>query len=207
MIRGVRKRKAKIRSAHLQHLTLVEIETNFRSRKNIQHLTSLKIIDPFRDIPFNIKKSSIIIFLNEILTRVIREEEANKNLFGFIYNGIRFLDLTEESFALFHHLFLIQLTRFLGFYPENKNHLKPNFNLEEGVFTNDSGPSGLIANATLSDHFKKLLNTPFEAIHEVSVPLQIRNELLDMILDYYKYHLPGITHFKSHLILSEVLSE
>ncbi len=208
LVRGARKSKAKIKSAHLQHLTLVELEVNKRDSKDIQHLKGLKIAYPFQSIPFNIKKSSVIVFLNEVLYKTIKEEESNPELFNFLFNAIQFLDLTEESIAFFHHFFLIQLTRFLGFFPRsNFSEQNKYFDLQEGEFTSMQGPGSLFADLSLSDYLNQLILVNFEEIGSIKGNSQLRNELLEVLINYFRLHIPGISGFKSFEVLKEVFGE
>ncbi|MCF8368261.1 MAG: DNA repair protein RecO [Bacteroidales bacterium] len=205
MIRGARKKNASIRTAHLQHLALLEVEVNQRDSKSLQHLRNLKVIHPFKSIPFNIAKSSQAMFINEVLYKVVKEEETNPALFNFLFNSIQFLDLTEEAASLFHHVFLIQLSRYLGFYPlNNYSELNRNFNLEEGKFTSSTGPSKLFAEPPLSKALMEILSLSFEDLGTINLKHHSRNELLDLILNYYLLHIPGIIEFKSHVVLKEV---
>lgn len=208
LIRGARSKHARIRSAHLQHLTLIEMEVNQRSNKEIQYLKSLKILHPFRDIPFNVKKSAIAVFLNEVLYKVIREEEPNPELFSFLFNGIQLLDLKTGSLSLFHHLFLVRLSRYLGFYPrDNRSSRLENFNLQEGEFTDVSGTENLIATPPLSHYLHELMLINFEDLDGLVIPAASRQGLLEMLLNYYRLHIPGFVNVKSHLVLAEVFSK
>lgn len=208
LIKGARSRHAKIRPAHLQHLTLVEMEVSERSNRDIQYIKSLKIACPFRDIPFNVKKSAIAVFLNEVLFKVIREEEANPELFSFLFNAIQFLDLKTGSLGLFHHLFLVRLSRFLGFFPsDNYSERFCYFDLQEGEFCTGPGPAGMIAGHDPSKLLHDLLQLSFEDLDGAGVPPAVRHELLELILDYYRMHIPGFTNIKSHLVLAEVFGK
>lgn len=208
LIRGARSKKARIRSAHLQHLTLVDIELNHRVNKDLQHLKNLKIAFPYKDIPFNIRKSAIAVFLNEILNKVIREEEANPELFTFLFNAIQFLDLKPGSISLFHHFFLLILTKFLGFYPrDNYSEQLQVFDLESGEFTRSMGTATLFANPDISKALHLLLQGGLEEMDNISLSPTIRNELLEMLLDYYRLHIPGLAEVKSYQVLKEVFSD
>lgn len=205
LIRGARSKKAKIRAAHLQHLTLVELEVNQRVNKDIQHLKSLKIAYPFKDIPFNIKKSAVVVFLNEVLYKVIREEEPNHELFEFLFNAIQFLDLTTGSVGLFHHTFMVILSKFLGFYPRNNySEGQANFDLEAGEFTSMSGPQQLYATPPVSLAFHEVLIAGIDDMDKLSIPSAVRNGLLEMLINYYRLHVPGLKEIKSYSVLTEI---
>lgn len=208
LIRGARSKKARIRSAHLQHLTLVDIELNQRLNKDLQHLKNLKIAHPFKDIPFNMRKSAIAVFLNEILNKVIREEEPNPELFGFLFHSIQFLDLKPGSVSHFHHFFLVMLSKFLGFYPRNNYSEKELvFDLEAGEFCAALGPKTLFATPEVSLGLHKILQGGLEEMDTINLPPHVRYDLLEMLLDYYRLHIPGLVEVKSYQVLREVFSE
>ncbi len=208
MIRGIHSKKSKIKSALLQHLTLVDLVVYHKAKSNIHNIKEIKIAYPFQSIPYNIHKSSITIFLNEILYHVIKEEEANDDLFKFLFNAIQILDLKESQFASFHYLFLIQLSKYLGFYPKtNYSEEDCNFNLEDGKFTNQEGPENLYVPPPYSSYISDLSTLSFENLENLKISSIHRNKLLEILLNYYRMHLPVPLKIKSHLVLQTVLND
>ena len=206
LIKGIRNKKSLIKPALLEHLTLVDLIAYHKEKKDIQHIKEIKIGYPLKTIHTDIRKSSIIIFLNEILYKVIREEEANPSLFSFLYNSIQSLDLQEKSISNFHLIFLIHLTKYLGFFPNNNYSPQCSyFNLQEGIFT--SNKSDLIAEKPFSEYLSKLTITGLEKQEMFSILPQHRNDLLEIILKYYQLHLPVALNIKSHHVLQTVLNE
>ena len=208
MIRGIHSKKSKIKSALLQHLTLVDLVVYHKAKSNIHNIKEIKIAYPFQSIPYNIHKSSITIFLNEILYHVIKEEEANDDLFKFLFNAIQILDLKESQFASFHYLFLIQLSKYLGFYPKtNYSEEDCNFNLDDGKFTNQEGPENLYVPPPYSTYISDLSTQSFENLENLKISSIHRNKLLEILLNYYRMHLPVPLKIKSHLVLQTVLND
>lgn len=208
LIRGARKKNAKIKASQLQHLTLVELEIYRKPSKDLQIINELKVLFPFQSIPLDIRKSAILVFLNEVLYKVIKEEEPNPELFEYIINVIQILDLKSSHFSAIHILFLIQLTKFLGFFPKNNySEANPHFDLQEGEFNSSVGLESLIAIEPYSKYISSLCNTSFEKIDEFQIKPEHKNNLLEIILNFYRLHLPGITEFKSHAVLKSVFSD
>jgi DNA repair protein RecO (recombination protein O) len=208
MIRGIRNKKSTIKSALLQHLTLVDLVVYHKTKSNIQNIKEIKIAYPFNSIPYNIYKSSIAVFLNEILYHVIKEEEANVELFKFLFNSIQILDLNNEAYATFHYFFLVQLTKYLGFFPKNNFSDKNcNFNLEEGNFTSQKGPQNIYISQPFSYYIAQLSNLFFEDMDEINIWNSHKSELLEIILNYYRLHLPISLNIKSHQILQTVFND
>lgn len=208
MIRGIRSKKSNVKSALLQHLTLVDLVVYHKAKSNIHNIKEIKIDYPFQSIPYNIHKSSIAVFLNEILYHVIKEEEANEDLFKFLFNAIQILDLKELNYTSFHYYFLMQLSKYLGFYPKtNYSTVNCNFNLEEGNFTNQKGPQNIFIPPPYSLYISDLISRSFEDFDLFKISPVHRNQLLEIILNYYRLHLPIALKIKSHLILQTVLND
>ncbi len=205
MIRGMRSKKSLVKPALLQPLTLVEIVVYHKENNDLQHLKEIKINYPFQTIPFDLRKSSVILFLNEVLYNVIREQESNSSLFDFLYNSIVSLDKMENGIAGFHLCFLMQLTKYLGFSPKrNFDEENSVFDLQEGVFKHQPISSELTIPMPVSEYFAKLIGP--ENMPEI-IPPRYRSTLLDYLIRYYKIHIPGIKEIKSHAILHRVLKD
>ncbi len=208
MIRGIRNKKSKIKSSLLQHLTLVDMVVYHKSKSNIQNIKEIKIAYPFNSIPYDINKSSIAVFINEVLYHVIKEEEANVDLFRFLFSAIQILDLKKSHYTSFHYLFLMQLAKHLGFFPQaNYSKFNCNFNLEEGKFTNESGPENLNVKPPISLYISDLISSSFDEMNFLNIPSIHKNQLLEILLNYYRMHLPVPLNIKSHQILQTVLND
>jgi DNA repair protein RecO (recombination protein O) len=88
--------------------------------KNTRELQTIKDFSPYyspADIYSNIKKSSVAVFLSEVLTSVLREESPNEHLYDFLENSIVYFDSCKKGFANFHLVFLAILSAYLGFEP------------------------------------------------------------------------------------------
>jgi DNA repair protein RecO (recombination protein O) len=207
MIKGARRHGSKIRPGLFQPLTLLEM-TVYRKEKNSLHtLKEAGIIHPYQTLHADIRKSSMALFIAELVYKSIGEEEPNPALFSFLTETCLHLDGPAGILPVFPLFFAVKLTKFLGIMPENNRSAeKPFFLLDEGHFGND--PSGLAdtMDASLSGHFSFFLDASFDTLEEVSIPRDQRNLLLEKILHYYKLHLAGFREVKSHTVLHSVLS-
>ena len=160
LIRGVLKaKKGKIKAAYFQALTQLNIEANHNNKGNLNSLKEVHVINPYKSIYSNIFKQTIVLFLSEILNSTIQEEEENTRLFSFIEASLIWLD-THEKISNFHLLFLLNLSKYLGFYPDVSGTESQYFNLEEGCFTFSILGKEVISGNDLNQ-FKKLLGTNF----------------------------------------------
>ena len=72
---------------------------------------------PFSSIPFDAHKLGIALFMAEFVTYATRSEQQNHDLFLFVENSVMWLDTCVSSFANFHIVFMLHMTRFVGFFP------------------------------------------------------------------------------------------
>lgn len=203
MIRGVLKsKKGKFKTSMFQPLTKLEIVANHKNTGKLEYLKEARVAESYRSLHTNPVKSAMVMFLSEMLKNTIKEEEANEALFGFLEKSFEFLDHAEKI-ANFHLFFLLKLTRYLGFYPENRNTDFPVFNLLEGVFqeipTNDYCFEG--GNV---DILKVFLSADYFSLPEIRLNQIRRNEFLTMLLLYFELHIESFRKPKSLAVLNEI---
>jgi len=195
-------KKSNQKIAYFQPLTLLEIEANHKNKGTLEHFKEIKLAAAYHTINTDIVKSTIVIFLSEVLHHSIKEEEKNQSLFIFLEAAFLWLD-THEGTANFHLILLLEVTKFLGFYPDTSEIDLPFFEMNEGVFSN------FHAISCLSEHethlFKKLLQLKFDSDQKIFAGTE-RQVLLKVLLDYYAIHLDGFKKPKSLDVLKEVFS-
>jgi DNA repair protein RecO (recombination protein O) len=116
LLKGAKRKKNKLHSGILQPMSLLEMEVYHKDHGGLQYATELNNNPPFTGIPYDMVKSSIVLFLNEIAYKSIREEEGNPLLFDFLHHTMLWLDAMDPVHPDFHLVFMVQLTRFLGFF-------------------------------------------------------------------------------------------
>ena len=207
LINGVKRPKAKIRMNMLQPLHLVEMIVYHKANTNIQRVSELRPSPIFRTIPYDIIKSTIIMFLNEVLYKSIRQQNTDERLFDFIFNGICWFDESETMNVNFHLAFLLKLTRFLGFAPSTQTRSDQSyFDLQEGEFSSRVPVHSNYIEKDDASLFIALLDAPFEKIFEIKLSNISRRNILDKILVFYTLHTASFGDIRSHQVLEEVLS-
>jgi DNA repair protein RecO (recombination protein O) len=205
LIKGVRKQNAKIKAGLFQPLTLLDLVVYHKEKSSLQNLKEANYSHPYQEIPFDIRKSSIALFINELLYKTIHEEEAHDELFSFIYKSCLQLDTAPDDFSLFHLVFSVQLTRYLGCMPQlNYSAKTPFLNLREGVFQSEIPGHPDYMDAGMSQLFFQLLMAS-EGTVSIHIHAKTRDALLEMILVYFRLHVAGFREMQSHHILHMVL--
>lgn len=207
LFKGIRSPKSKIKPGLFQSMTLLDLVVYHNEKQSLQSVKEVHLAHAFKTIPFDIRKSSVVLFINELVYKAIREEEPNPDLFGFLWQTCLQLDKTEENVSCFHIHFAMQLMHYLGIFPQdNYSSRLPVFNLREGFFqtTIPTHPHYLdTANSIL---FHNLLLTLNLEPGTLNLEPETRNQLLETILLYYQLHLPGFRGVQSHHILHDVLA-
>lgn len=207
MAKGVRSSKSKSKIALFEPLAQVEIITYHNENKTIHTLKEIRSHYSYQSIPFDEIKRSILFFLDEILINTIKEESSNESLFDWLAHSLTWFDLSEESALNFHLAFMIQLSRFLGFYPKKSSQANNRFfDLENGVFVNFIPKTANYLNEELTFHFNKLYENTFEEAAKLALTSPQRRELINALVNYYKIHFPGFKDLKSLDVLKAILS-
>ena len=204
MLRGVLKaKKAKIKPAYFQPLMQLNLTANHNNKGNLNSIRDLEVSNFYNAIYTDIKKQTIALFLAEILYHSIREEEQNSNLFQYLESSFLWLD-AHDNISNFHLLFLLNLTKYLGFYPETGNIGNSYFDLLEGKFIKHHNYNTVSGDNLVQ--FKKLLGINFDVIHQVNFNADNRQAVLSILVQYFELHLDGFKKPKSLEILKSVFS-
>jgi len=206
IMQGIHGKKSSVKGNLLKQLFLLEMEVDFKQGREIQRVKEIKNLSPFGSIPFGIVKSSQALFLAELLNKVLREEESRPDLFEFLFRSIQVLDLLEDGISNYHLLFLIQLTRYLGFAPIN-NFSASNqfFDMIAGKFVLSPPAHPWFLKNPESSVLAQLIGMSYQNSPEFKPDQGLRNILLDFVLEYYGLHLGNKLNLKSPEILKEIL--
>lgn len=205
LINGVRNPKSKPKPALLQPIFLLDIEAYHKPGREVHRLKEYKLAGVYQSIPFDVVKSTIAIFIGEILYKVLRSEESDEHLFNFICQSFIYFDTLDNGASNFHLWFLIQLLGHLGF-KINANHssVLQWFDMKTGQFvpfrpnfpnTPDTEESGQIA---------ELANLNIENIGQYLLNGKQRARLLEIIIEYYSLHIDGMGQINSLRIMQQI---
>ena len=206
ILQGIHGKKSSVKANLLRQLSLLEMEVDFKQGRELQRVRELKIGTPFIALPYEIAKSSQAMFLSELLHKVLREEESRPELFEFLYHSIQVLDLMEEGIANFHLIFLLQLTRYLGFAPTNNYSVSNNyFDMMAGKFTVFPPEHPWFVKSPESGLLSQLFGLNYKSAAEFKPDQSFRQNILTLILEYYGLHIGNKLNIKSLEVLRLIL--
>ena len=201
MVKSIRKSGKKKNSlSYFQPLSILQAGFQYRENKQLLFFKDLDIEEPLSSIHQDIKKSTIVIFLSEVIESAIQEEEINEQLFSFLENAIHWLD-THQQNQNFHIAFLLRFSKYLGIYPE-LNQLKEDFELSNNQYESKlSTDKNLLMLAELIKQKIDITNS-----HHIKITKQERLDILELLLLYYRKMLPGFKFPKSFAVVRDVFA-
>ena len=205
LLRGILKsKKGKLRTAMFQPLTQLDIEANHKDKGTLESIREAKVSYHYQTLHTNVAKSAIVFFLSDILRSAIQEEEKNVELFDYLIAATSWLD-SNNTIANFHLLFLLRLSQYLGFYPDDSDIDREYFDLIEGTFEY-SELNSYCWNGEIIELLKQLLGTKFDALEKIKLNQNQRTAFLNMLLQYYELHLHGFKKPRSLAVLNSIFN-
>ncbi len=192
MIKGVRSSKKKKGNIYqpMQFLDLIVTE---RGNKNMQYIKDAKPLFHYKQVPYDIRKTAIGLFMLELISITVKEMEPNEELYEFIQQEYENLDIVSGSFSDYHLQFMLSLSQLLGFFPYDnyteQNHL---FALQDGLFValTDNYPNCISKEDSQLLH--RLMNEPAATFNKPE-----RKQILQTLERYYQFHVAEFRSFKT----------
>lgn len=206
LVRLPKGKKGSVRRLMFQPLTQIQFDADIRPRSKMYYFKEVGLGVAYHDLPLNIYKVTIALFLSEFLSHVLPKEGRNEPLYEFLKYALEWLDGCSGDFSNYHMVFLIKLSLFIGFFPNAGNyHRGDTFDLLNGCFSSIALPvPGQVLSAYQARFVVPLLQMNFDTMHHFRFNHAQRTLILEVIMDYYRLHVPGFPSLKSLAVLKEV---
>ena len=206
MLKGAFNRGSKNRAALFQNLNVINyVEVGKPKSGTLNYLKDAQLSLVYHSLPMVMNKSAIMMYVSELLSKTITEQEQNEGLFDFIVSSLQWLDLVEQDYASFPLFFTLELTRHLGFYPKANHQAGFCFDMMEGAFAHDYPLHPYYFDAETAALLASLLNVGIDEASRQPLRLSQRRELLDGLIVFMRLHAPVMKDFHSHEVLKTVL--
>lgn len=193
-------RNKNLNSAYFQSLSQLILDATHKNKGTLEYINEIKLLHAYKTLTFDFYKSSIGIFLAEVLSASIKEEEPNEKLFLFLETAFVWLD--EHELNVNYHLwFMLQLTKYFGFYPDDSDDCSLYFNPNEGSFTMQFTPNCFNEDETLV--FRNILKVQLTNVNYSLTNLERRTGL-KLMLRYFETHIVNFKQIKSIEILPDL---
>ncbi|MCR5130345.1 MAG: DNA repair protein RecO [Prevotella sp.] len=197
--------KGKLKKQFFQPLTQLELEVDYHQKSNLQRLRDVRMAMPWATLPFNAEKLAVALFLAEFLLYATRDEQQNEPLFEYVSSSIEWLDTQSGSVANFHLVFMMRLSRFIGFFPNLEDYREgAYFDLRNGSFSNTVPLHPDFLGAEDSARIGVLMRMTYKTMHLFHLTREERQRCVETILTYYRLHVPNFPELKSLGVLQEL---
>lgn len=206
MVKGAFNRNSKSRAALFQNLHLINyVEASRPNKGSLGYLKDVQLSTVYQSIPFVMNKSAILMYVSELLSKTIIEQEQNEVMFDFIVRSLLWLDLVEQNYANFPLFFTLELTRHLGFYPKANHETGYCFDMMEGSFAHDLPVHPYYFDNENAQLLAQMLNVSIDEACRMPLRVSQRRDLLDGLIMFMRLHAPVMNDFHSHEVLKTVL--
>jgi DNA repair protein RecO (recombination protein O) len=201
--------KKRNKLVYFQPLYLLDIDYSLKTNRDIHQLKEFKLDPPLPMLSTDIRKSTLALFIADILYNTLLEEHSDENLFDFIKASVLILDNLESGFAWFHIVFLVKLSRFLGYqldFTQGGQESIQWFDMQK----NQPVTVKPLHNYSLSkqeiEKISLLAQTPFNQLNTLEIYNNERNKLLEVIVDIYENYSLNFKSLQSFKVLKDVFS-
>ncbi len=202
ILNGARGKNSRIKPSCLQVMALLNLVVYEKNIGHLQRIREISNAEVYRGIPFNLYKGSMGLFMADVIRKAIRQTNPEPGLFDFLYRSFVTLDQMEERNPVYHLIFLLQLSGYLGFQPILPPDYGDNyfFNMREGCFETDIPDHRDFADVETSALLGKLMVDSVTPLKKKERAL-----ILEVLIKYYRLHIEGFPEIQSHHILRQVL--
>ena len=188
IVNGIRSKTAKNRIALYQPLTLLELEVCHRENANIERIREARCFHPYQSLTSDVRKSAVAMFLCELINKTVKHESHAEELFAFLADSLIAIDTLPHSASNAHLVFMIMLSRYLGFGPQFVNEIL----------------GGRVTDQQTEKIMMQLLRAGFDS--DIVISNDQRRTILDLLIRFYSEHIENIGEFKSVQILRDILA-
>ena len=206
MVRISHAPRAKVRHVIFQPMAVLEVQWEENPRAKLMRPIAARVSQPWSSLHTSPIKAAITLFLAEFLLQVCRNEQSGELFFDYLLHSLTWLDTAEEGFANFHLLFLMRLAQFLGIAPNTSDTGLPFFDLMAAEFVSRAPAHAYYIYGDEARAFEQLLRMNFSTMHLFQLTRTQRNRILELILTYYRLHIPSLPELKSWEVLREIFT-
>ncbi|MGC9150400.1 MAG: DNA repair protein RecO [Microbacter sp.] len=205
---GTKVGKQNVGLAYFEPFQVVDLVIEKKVGKSLARIVEVKMSMTTGTGKMNPAKNAIAFFLSECLYRILRESTVDKALYLFIRQSVELLNTMQQEIANFHLVFLLQMTKYLGFYPNMESASNAGyFDMVNGVFVADRPTHSFFLATDESRVLMRLFRINYRNMRFFHFARHDRVRMLNLLLDYYRIHLPDFGNISSLSVLTDLFDE
>ncbi len=207
LVRKRPQKKTSVRNTLFQPLNMLEFDIAYNLTQPFHKIREVRPVMSYSSLPYEPLKGMLALFLSDFLYHSLRSEVQNASLFEFICFSLEWLDKTSASVANFHLAFMIRMARFMGFWPNVSDYESGMvFDLKDAVMCNSLPAHGMYLEAAEAGLIPSFLRMNYQNMHLFRLNRLQRSRILDILVQYYRVHVPNFNELKSLEVLRELMS-
>lgn len=206
LVKGIRTARNRALASLFHPLSILDTRTYFHAKRELNQLKEYQKVYLLEDLCSDARKSSIGLFISELLYKTVRESEENRELFRFVTDTILGLDRAGDELADPHLYFAVRLCRYLGYEPDAESFLNSRiyFHMGKACFCETPDPMSGAFDQEDSLLLHQILSCPAGQIRPLSCSGSRRHHFLHSMISYYGYHLGKAPEIRSLDVLHQV---
>ncbi|MFI3261771.1 MAG: DNA repair protein RecO C-terminal domain-containing protein [Rikenellaceae bacterium] len=188
----------------LMQFTVIEFVGKPSKKGDLHHFVEVSNNYFPENVIFDYTKGAITLFMAEVIYKLIRNSDSNPILFDFVNQSIYTLNEINSGVANFHIYFLLNLTRFLGYYPNENYEEDRFFDLTTGEFVVIRPTHNMYIEKKESRDLSKLQKISIDNLDSLKFNKMTRNTLVEAMIAYLNYHHETNVRIGSTEVLKEI---
>lgn len=191
-----------------QPTAILDLVVYHNELKHLNRIKEFKWHYLYQHIFSDVPKNAVALFMIELLTKCLKQPEANPELYEFVEDAFIHLDESKETvMANFPLFFALHLPAFFGFrINDDYSDEIPILDLQEGTFISEK-PDHLHfldgRQAEVTSELLKIMQP--EELEQIKLNKDFRRQLLLAYETYYRLHIQEFGMMKTLPVLKEVL--
>ena len=205
LARGIRRKSKSRPRSTIQPLQLFSVTISKKETREMSLLREADLVFITQNTHIDVKRSAIAIFIADLLSHILREEEKDSRLFMFLREAVIELDRINEGLENFHLYFCVRLAEYIGISPIMIDEAaEPSNDFENGRFIKKDSEYNKGEELFNSDLYSQFSLLTYETLGNIKLSGEQRNRFLISMLKFYSHHLPGSGNLKSLAVLTEI---
>lgn len=210
LVNGVRTstRKGSGKANLFQPSAILEMVVYHNDLKQLQRIKEFKWGVLYTGILSDVKKNAVAMYMVELLTKCLKQPEANPPLYYFVEDAFQHLDKSDgQVSANFPLFFALHLPVFFGFrIQDNYSSKREVLDLQEGSFAEQAPFHSHFLDEKYAFVTSQLLKVQRpEELDQIKLHHEFRRKLLSAYEIYYALHIQDFGRMRTLSVLQEIL--
>jgi len=187
-----------------QPLQIIEFKVTKNRVGSLPNLSDVSILHPLLSISTDPRKSTIAMFLGELLYRLVVEPIDDKQMYDFVEKSILALEVIEEGSANFHLWFLVRFAARMGWALPADFEKGSWLDIRNGTYCQHPPLSPERIAPQIAEYINLIRLSPVDHLVDVELSRDNRRTILEALIEYYRFHSESFREMQSVSIFKDI---